>query len=156
MKKKQFFKKRWISLFFAFSCSNVLKNFLKFSKKAPSVPNFGRFVPKILPPIPNLMRGKITKEMPRMGALPPKCAPLGVPQNFCRVCCSMGPQQLMFYSIFKKEFSEIFGWSCSIGPNIFWKKNCQKFDTFRNFFQKINVKCFKMVSNAKMFSINLK
>ena len=51
----------------------------EFSRKAPTAPNFGGFVPKTLPPTPNFMRGKITKERSLMGGiapLPPKYAPL--------------------------------------------------------------------------------
>ena len=59
----------------------------------------------------------------------------GVSQNFGRVCCSMGPQQSMFYCIFKKEFSEIWSLCCSMRP-YFLEKTCQKFDTFLIFFKK--------------------
>ena len=73
----------------------------------------------------------------------------GVPQNFGRVCCSMGPQQLIFYSFFKKEFSEIWGLCCSMGPNFFenFAKNSKNFQKFS---QKINVLRFKMVLNGRI------
>ena len=61
----------------------------------------------------------------------------GVPQYFGRVCCSIGPQQLISYCIFKKEFSEILGSCCSMGFN-FSRKISQQFHTFSIFFQEIN------------------
>ena len=39
-----------------------------------------------------------------------------------------GPQQLMLYCIFKKEFSEIWSLCCFVWPNFFRKKNYQKLD----------------------------
>ena len=70
----------------------------------------------------------------------------GVPQNFGRVCCSMGPQQLIFYSFFKKEFSEIWGLCCSMGPN-FFRKFCQKFEKFPKIFSKNQ--CFTLQNGLK-------
>ena len=74
----------------------------------------------------------------------------GSPKNFGRVRCSMGPQQLIFHCIFKKEFSEIRDLCCFMGPN-FSRKNLSKiWYIFATFFQKINVLRFRMVSNGKV------
>ena len=57
------------------------------------------------------------------------------PLNFGRMCCSMGPQQFMFYCIFKREFSESWGLCCSMGPD-FPRKNLPKTrHIFGNFFK---------------------
>ena len=61
---------------------------------------------------------------------------LGVPQNFGRVCCFMGPQQLMFNCIFKKMISEIWDSCCLMGSSSS-RKNLPKIrDIFGNFFKK--------------------
>ena len=70
----------------------------------------------------------------------------GVPQNFGRVCCSMGPPKTMFYCIFKKEF-----WECVVlWDQIFLEKSPKNSKNFRIFFQKINVLRFKMVLNGRI------
>ena len=56
----------------------------------------------------------------------------GGPQNFGPVCCSMGPQQLMFYFIFKKEFSAVLFY----GTQFISKKSVKKSIHFWNFFSK--------------------
>ena len=70
----------------------------------------------------------------------------GVPQNFGRVCCSIGPPKTMFYCIFKKEF-----WECVVlWDQIFLEKSPKNSKTFRKFYQKISVLRFKMVLNGKI------
>ena len=70
----------------------------------------------------------------------------GVPQNFGRVCCSMGPPKTMFYCIFKKEF-----WGCVVlWDQIFLEKSPKNSKNFRKFSQKINVLRFKMVLNGRI------
>ena len=76
---------------------------------------------------------------------------LGGPQNLGRVCCSMGPRQLMLYCMFKKNFSEIWGLCCSRGP-IFLEKICQNFDIFSEFFS--NNHCFKLQNGLKCKSFD--
>ena len=62
-----------------------------------------------------------------------------VPQNFGRVCCSMGPPKTMFYYIFKKEF-----WGCVVlWDQIFLENSPKNSKNFRIFSQKINVLRFK-------------
>ena len=70
----------------------------------------------------------------------------GVPKNFDRVCCSIGPQQVMLYCIFKKEFLKIWGLYCSMGL-IFFRKICQKFDRFSKIFSKNQ--CFTLRNGLK-------
>ena len=71
---------------------------------------------------------------------------LGGPQNFGRVCCSMGPRKLMFYCFFKWQFSAVLFY----GTQFSSKKSVKNSIHFRIFFQKINVLRFKMVSNGKI------
>ena len=75
------------------------------------------------------------------------------PETFLKdpfVFCFMGPQQLMFYCILKKEFIRNFGVCVVQWDPIFLEKIYQKFDTLSEFFQKINVLRFKTVSNGKI------
>ena len=62
----------------------------------------------------------------------------------------MGPQDIMFYCIFNKEFSEIWGLCCSMGP-YFFEKSAKNSIHSRIFLQKkINVLRFKIISNGKI------
>ena len=53
----------------------------------------------------------------------------GGPQNFGRVCCSIGPRKLMFYCLFKKEFSAVLFY----GTQFFSKKSVENSIHFRKF-----------------------
>ena len=53
----------------------------------------------------------------------------GGPPKFWSSVLFYGTPTIMFYSFFKKEFSETWGLCCSMGPN-FSRKICQKFDRF--------------------------
>ena len=64
-------------------------------------------------------------------------------------CVVMGPQQQMFNSIFKKEYSEIEGLCCFMRLNI-PRKNLQKIRCILGIFQKKYILLFKMVSNGKI------
>ena len=73
----------------------------------------------------------------------------GPPKFWLSFFCSMGPQQLMLYCIFKKEFSEILGLCYSMRPS-FSKKSAKNTIHFRKFLQKINALTFIMVSNGEI------
>ena len=57
----------------------------------------------------------------------------GVPQNFGRVCCSIGPPKTMFYCIFKKEFG---GGVLFYGTKFFSKNLSKTRYIFENLFKK--------------------
>ena len=70
----------------------------------------------------------------------------GGPQNFGRVCCSMGPRKLMFYCFFKWQFL-----GCVVlWDQIFVEKSPKNSKNFRKFSQKNNVLRFKMVLNGRI------
>ena len=71
---------------------------------------------------------------------------LGGSPKFWSMCCFIRPPKIMFYCIFKKE-----SWGCVVlGDQISLEKSVKNSIHFRNFFQKINVLRFKMVSNGKI------
>ena len=62
----------------------------------------------------------------------------GGPQNFGRVCCSIGPQKFISYCIFENEFSKNWVYVVLWGP-LFLEKSAKNLIRFRNFQQKIYV-----------------
>ena len=94
--KKQFFeriRKKFSKLymtqfwlFIAFLRNNFPEKLPKFSKTAPSAPNFGRFAPKILPPQPPILWGdRLTSSRRLMGGAAP-------PPNIRLIVLNLSPQ----------------------------------------------------------------
>ena len=73
----------------------------------------------------------------------------GVPQNFGRVRCSIGPPQPCFITFLRKNFRK-FRDCVVLWDQIFLEKSAKNSIHFQRFFQKINVLRFKMVSNGKI------
>ena len=101
----------------------------------------------------NFLRGHWPHQFRNSGQCPTleiwNVRPCGVPQNFCRVCCSMGPNNWHFIVSLRKNFRK-YGARIVLWDPIFFEKISPKFDkfsegaerafseNFRKFFKKLS------------------